>query len=149
MKVAHVLWDGNVGGGEKMTAELAAAMRGLGIDASVVFVRDPARLAADLDRLDVPYVSFGARRVEEVLVRPRRFARLAGAHGPDGVLLPAVGHQAPALRLGGYRAPIVAVEHGFLLLVDSLSPAWRAARRVERLLSARFADAQVVVSEFM
>jgi glycosyltransferase involved in cell wall biosynthesis len=149
MQIALVLWDGNVGGAEKVTAELAGGLRAIGVDASVVFVRDPATLAADLDRLEVPYTSLGARRVEEVLWRPRRFARLVEVHGPDGVLLPAVGHQAPALRIGGYRAPIVAIEHGFLLLMQSMAPHWRLARRLERLMSARFVDVEVAVSDFM
>jgi glycosyltransferase involved in cell wall biosynthesis len=149
MRVSVVLWDGNVGGGEKVTAELAGALRRQGVEATVVFVRDPASLAVDLERLDVPYVSFGARRVEQVLWRPRRFARLVREHGPDGALLPAVGHQAPALRLGGYRAPVVAMEHGFLMMIDHMAPHWRAARRLERRLSTPFVDAEVAVSAFM
>jgi glycosyltransferase involved in cell wall biosynthesis len=149
MRISLVLWDGNVGGAERVTAELAAALRSIGLDATVVFVRDPATLAADLERLDVPYVTLGARRVEEVVWRPRRFARLVEAHGPDGALLPTVGHQAPALRLGGYRAPLVAMEHGFLLLMESMAPHWRLARRLERRVSAPFLDAEVAVSGFM
>jgi glycosyltransferase involved in cell wall biosynthesis len=149
MRISLVLWDGNVGGAERVTAELAAALRSIGVDATVVFVRDPATLAADLERLDVPYVTFGARRVEEVVLRPRRFARLVESHGPDGALLPTVGHQAPALRLGGYRAPLVAMEHGFLLLMESMAPHWRLARRLERRASAPFIDAEVAVSGFM
>jgi glycosyltransferase involved in cell wall biosynthesis len=149
MQVSLVLWDGNVGGAEKLTAELAGALRAIGVDARVVFVRDPKTLSADLDRLSVPYVSFGARRVEQVLRRPRRFARLVRAHGPHGALLPTVGHLAPALRIGGYRAPLVAMEHGFLLLARSMSRQWRLARLLERRLSAPFVDAEVAVSDFM
>jgi glycosyltransferase involved in cell wall biosynthesis len=149
MRISLVLWDGNVGGAERVTAELAAALRSIGVDATVVFVRDPASLAADLERLDVPYVTFGARRVEEVIWRPRRFARLVESHGPDGALLPTVGHQAPVLRLGGYRAPLVAMEHGFLLLMESMALHWRLARRLERRASAPFLDAEVAVSDFM
>jgi glycosyltransferase involved in cell wall biosynthesis len=149
MQLAIVLWDGNVGGAEKVTAELAGGLRSIGVDATVVFVRDPAALAPDLARLGVPYVSLGAKRVGEVLWRPRRFARLVEQHGRDGALLPAVGHQAPALRIGGYRGPLVAVEHGFLLLMQSMRPHWRAARRLERRLSAPFVDVEVAVSDFM
>ena len=149
MRLSLVLWDGNVGGAEKITAELAGGLRAMGVAPTVVFVRDPKTLAGDLDRVGVPYVSFGARRVEEVLRRPRRFARLVQEHGPDGALLPTVGHLAPALRLGGYRRPIVAMEHGFLLLIDEMSPQWRLARRLERRLSVPFIDAQVGVSTFI
>src|SRR3954449_11784062 len=54
MKVALVLWDGNVGGAEKVTAELAGALRARGVEASILFVRDPGALAADLDRIRRP-----------------------------------------------------------------------------------------------
>src|SRR3954470_11031369 len=149
MKVALVLWDGNVGGAEKVTAELAAALRSRGVEASILFVRDPGALAADLDRAGVPYESFGTKRVQEVLIRPRELARRMAALGPDGALLPAVGHLAPALRMGGYRAPVVAMEHGILLLLPRMPFTWRVLHRLERRISARFADAQVAVSEFM
>src|SRR3954453_9870924 len=149
MRLSVVLWDGNVGGAEKVTAELAAALRAVGVDATVVFVRDPAILANDLERLDVPYVSLNASRVEEVLWKAHSFARIVGEYGPDGALLPAVGHQAPALRAGGYRGPIVAIEHGFLLLMETMKPGWRIARRGERRIAARFVDAEVAVSDYM
>jgi glycosyltransferase involved in cell wall biosynthesis len=149
MQLAIVLYDGNVGGAEKVTVQVAAALRARGVDATVVFIRDPKSLGGDLERLGVPFVTLGARRVEEVLWRPRRFALLAAAHGADGALLPAVGHQAPALRIGGYRAPIVAMEHGFLLMMDAMAPGWRLARRAERALSAPFTSVEVTVSDFM
>src|SRR4051812_25902030 len=148
MRLSVVLWDGNVGGAEKVTAQLAASLKAIGVDATVVFVRDPAALAGDLDRLEVPHVSFGARRVEEVLLRPRAFAHLVAGHGPDGVLLPAIGMQAPALRLGGYRAPIVAAEHGILLLTPHMPLSWRLPHAFDRRVSARFVDAVVAVSDF-
>ena len=149
MRIAIVLYDGNLGGAEKVTVELASTLRGAGVEATVVFVRDPKGLAADLDRHDVPYVTFGARRVEEVLLRPRRFARLVAEHGPDGALLPAIGHQAPALRIGGYAAPVVAMEHGILLLMPRMPLSWRLPHALDRRLSARFVDAVVAVSDFM
>jgi glycosyltransferase involved in cell wall biosynthesis len=149
MKVALILWDGNVGGAEKLTVELSGAVRRAGVEASVVFVRDPKHLAPDLDRLGVPYRTWGARRVEEVLVRPRSFVRLVRELGPDGALIPNAGHLAPALRMGGYRAPIIAMEHGFLLLVPHLAKVSRLGRRLERWASVPFVDAEVPVSDFM
>jgi glycosyltransferase involved in cell wall biosynthesis len=149
MKLSLILWDGNVGGAEKLTAELAAGLAGLGVDASVLFVRSPGALAADLDRAGVHYDVFGTKRVQEVLLRPRRFARAVAGLGPDGVLLPSLGHLAPALRLGGYRAPIVAMEHGILLLLPRMPLWWRSAHKVERRVSARYVDAQTAVSRFM
>jgi glycosyltransferase involved in cell wall biosynthesis len=115
----------------------------------MLFVRDPGALSADLDRIGVPYETFGTRRVQEVLLRPRELARRVRAIGPDGTLLPAIGHLAPALRLGGYRAPIVAMEHGILLLLPRMPLWWRVLHRLERRISARFVDAQVAVSGFM
>jgi glycosyltransferase involved in cell wall biosynthesis len=53
------------------------------------------------------------------------------------------------LRIGGYRRPIVAMEHGFLLMMDAMAPGWRLARRLERRLSAPFVDVEVAVSDFM
>jgi glycosyltransferase involved in cell wall biosynthesis len=149
MQISLVLWDGNVGGAEKMTAELAGALRSIGVDASILFVRDPGALAADLDRMAVPYTSFGTKRVQEVLLRPRRFARAVAAQGADGALLPSVGHLAPALRMGGYKRPLVAMEHGILLLLPRMPLWWRSAHRLERRASAPFVDAQVAVSGFM
>lgn len=149
MRVSLVLWDGNVGGAEKVTAELAGALRAIGVEAGVLFVRDPGALAGDLDRLGIPYESFGTKRVQEVLLRPRRFARAVAAVGGDAVLLPSLGHLAIALRMGGLRAPVVAMEHGILLLLPRMPLWWRTAHRLERRLSAPFVDAQVAVSPFM
>src|SRR4051794_37387536 len=149
MRVAIVLYDGNVGGAEKVTVELAAALRSFGVEASVVFVRDPKELAADLDRREVPYVTFGAGRVQEVLLRPRRFAKLVAEYGPDAALLPTIDHQAVALRIGGYRPPVVAMEHGILLLTPRMPVLWRAPHSLDRRLAAHFVDTVVAVSDFM
>jgi glycosyltransferase involved in cell wall biosynthesis len=143
------LWDGNVGGGERAAAELAAGLRRIGADARMLFVRDPGPLAADLDRLEVPYETFGAARVEKVLWSPRAFAAHTRRLGPDGVLIPNAGHLAIGLRLGGYRAPIVSTQHGFLVLMEQFPAHLRAARHLERLLALPLIDAEVAVSEWM
>jgi glycosyltransferase involved in cell wall biosynthesis len=148
-RLTVVLWDGNVGGGERLSAELAAALRRIGVDARMLFVRDPGALAADLDALAVPYESFGARRVQEVLWRPRAFAAQAARMGPDGALIPNVGHIAIGLRLGRYRAPVVSTQHGFLLLMGQMPLPERLARQLERVLAIPLVDAEVAVSEWM
>jgi glycosyltransferase involved in cell wall biosynthesis len=148
-RLCILLWDGNVGGGERIAAELAAALRRIGVETRMLFVRDPGPLAADLDRLGVPYETFGAKRAQEILWRPRAFAaRVAGA-GPDGVLIPNVGHLAIGLRLGGYSAPVVATQHGFLMLIGQMPAPVRLARHLERLIALPLVDAEVAVSEWM
>jgi glycosyltransferase involved in cell wall biosynthesis len=148
-RLCVLLWDGNVGGGERFSAELAAALRRIGVDARMLFVRDPGALAADLERLGVPYETFGARRVEEVLWRPRAFAAQTARAGPDGVLIPNVGHLAVGLRLGGSSAPVVSTQHGYLLLIEQLPAHLRLARHLERLLALPLVDAEVAVSDWM
>jgi glycosyltransferase involved in cell wall biosynthesis len=148
-RICVLLWDGNVGGGERLSVELAGALRRIDVDARMLFVRDPGALAGDLDRLEVPYETFGATRAEEVLWRPRAFAAQAARLGPDGILIPNVGHLAVGLRLGGYRAPVVSTQHGYLLLIEQLPPALRLARHLERLLALPLVDAEVAVSEWM
>jgi glycosyltransferase involved in cell wall biosynthesis len=54
-----------------------------------------------------------------------------------------------ALRLGGYRAPIVAVEHGALLTLPALSPRARLSRQLNYLIGAWADDEEVAVSDFM
>jgi glycosyltransferase involved in cell wall biosynthesis len=149
MRLCVMLWDGNVGGGERIAAELAAALRRRDIETTMLFVRDPGPLAQDLERLDVPYETFGATRVEEVLWRPRAFAEHTARAGPDGVLIPNVGHLAIGLRLGRYRAPIVATQHGFLMLIGQMRRPVRLARHLERLAALPLVDAEVAVSEWM
>lgn len=148
-RICVLLWDGNVGGGERLSVELAGALRRIGADARMLFVRDPGALARDLDRLGVPYETFGARRAEEVLWRPRAFAGQAARLGPDGILIPNVGHLAVGLRLGGYRAPVVSTQHGYLLLIEQMPLPQRLARHFERLLALPLVDAEVAVSEWM
>lgn len=149
MRLCVMLWDGNVGGGERFSAEVAAALRAIEVDTRMLFVRDPGPLAADLDRRGVPYETFGARRVEKVLWAPRSFAAHTRRLGPDGVLIPNVGHLAIGLRLGRYRAPVVSTQHGFLELIPQFPQPQRLARRMERLIASPLVDAEVAVSEWM
>jgi glycosyltransferase involved in cell wall biosynthesis len=53
------------------------------------------------------------------------------------------------LRMGGYRGPIVAVEHGMLLLEQQGIAARHPLRRISRVGGAWAADAEVAVSDFM
>jgi glycosyltransferase involved in cell wall biosynthesis len=54
-----------------------------------------------------------------------------------------------ALRAGGYRAPIVAVEHGALLALPSLASAQGCLQRLNFLAGAWADSTEVAVSDFM
>jgi glycosyltransferase involved in cell wall biosynthesis len=80
---------------------------------------------------------------------PRIYTQMVSSVGTHGAILMTAGYMATALRLGGYRAPIVAVEHGSVLELLARPRALQCAARVDLALGARAIDAQVAVSEFM
>lgn len=148
-RVALVLWTGRLGGAETYAASLARVMRASNVDAQIVFVGNDEPLADRLIQANVPFITLGFDRGRTVLWHPRAFASTVGRAGADGVLLPASDFLAPALRLGGYRGCIVAVEHGSLLQTD---PAYRRPALVERLDALAgnlFVDVHVAVSGFL
>ena len=149
LRLALVLWNGNVGGAEMLKAMLAREWRTWGVEASVVFVTSGTPLAERLDRDGVPHHSLGMSRGRDALFQPRRLARAVSAAGPDGALLADSGFLAAALRAGGYRGRIVGVEHGKLLAAGNLPPARRLKDHLERRLGARFRAVDVGVSDFM
>jgi glycosyltransferase involved in cell wall biosynthesis len=150
MRLAFVLWQGQLGGAENFTANLAASMRARGIEAVLSFVADPNPLARRLSGLGVPYGSLKLSRGRDVLRYPRKFASAISGAGPDGALLVERGFLSTALRAGGYRGPIIAVEHG-PLLVEAVEPSIRrrVLRRTCRVCGSFTADADVAVSDFM
>jgi glycosyltransferase involved in cell wall biosynthesis len=149
MKLAIVLWNGDIGGAEMLTATLAAAWRELGVDAEVVFVMYADPLGSRLERLGVPYRALGFAKGAHAALRPRRFARAVAAAGPDGALVADGAHMTAFLRLGGYRAPLVGVEHGGLLAHGDLPWRKRIAHSVGRIAGAKARDVDVAVSDFM
>jgi glycosyltransferase involved in cell wall biosynthesis len=54
-----------------------------------------------------------------------------------------------ALRFGGYRRPIIAIEHGALLATPSIPWPRRYLHRIGAIAGARANDAEVGVSDFM
>jgi glycosyltransferase involved in cell wall biosynthesis len=149
-KLALVLWSGDVGGAETLNAKLADQLRQLGAQVTILFIGNPWPLAERLVRADIPYCTLGFARGRDVLLRPGQYAREVSRVGIDGALLMERGFMATVLRAGGYRGPIVAVEHGALLveLQARVTPR-RLLRRVGRFTGAWASDSEVAVSDFM
>jgi glycosyltransferase involved in cell wall biosynthesis len=150
LRLALVLWDGDIGGAEILNATLAESLRRLGADVTILFIGTPWPLAERLACAGIPYYSLGFGRGRSVLRHPRRYAAEIARVGPDGALLVERGFMGTALRAGGYRSPIVAVEHGgFLLKQQHLARPQQLLRQISRASGARTADAEVAVSDFV
>jgi len=149
LRLALVLWSGRVGGAESFSVALARTLRESGVDARVVIVTHADPLAQRLLEAGIPFDELRLGRGRAVLWHARRFARTTAAGGADGAILVAGGFLALALRLGGYRGRIAAVEHGAVLQVERMPLPSRLLRRVDRLSGARAIDVQVAVSDFL
>lgn len=149
-KLALVLWNGDVGGAETLSAKLADQLRQFGVEVTILFVGTPWPLADRLIRAEIPYIALGLGRGRNVLRHPRRYAQEVARVGTDGALLMERGFMATVLRASGYRGPIVAVEHGAMLseLQSGLTPR-RLLRHIGRYTGAWAGDAEVAVSDFM
>lgn len=129
---------------------LAHQMRKLDIETTIVFIQDPQPLASRLlDDEDVPYITLGFGHGRDVLRHPRHYAAGVARAGPDGVLLVSCGFMGAALRAGGYRAPIVAIEHGDVLEAQFYSKRRRALHWIGRMSGAWADDVEVAVSDFV
>jgi glycosyltransferase involved in cell wall biosynthesis len=144
--LAVVLWRGGLGGAETHTARLAKELRAQGLDARVVFVTEAARLATVLEDYGVPFTELGLTRGLHVLRHPRRLASAVAHAGAAGAILPSPGYVVTALRVGGYRGRVMAVEHGALLQLERRGVGVRLARRLEREIGTRGLDALICVS---
>jgi glycosyltransferase involved in cell wall biosynthesis len=149
LRLAIVLWSGDVGGAEVVSLSLADRMRRLGVDVTLVFLQQSQPLASRLENMAVPYRSLDFGRGRDVLQHPRRYASEIAAAGPDGALLVECGFMGAALRAGGYRGPIVAVEHGAILEARGYPLRRRLPWRVARMSGAWADDIEVAVSDFI
>lgn len=149
LRLALVLWGGYIGGAESFTADLAREMRRQGAEVTVVFVLDGEPLAGRLVKEGVPTVSLSLPRGRSVLLKPRRLAHAVSSVGPDVSIVNECGFLPAALRIGGYRAPIIAVEHGAVLEVDRLPLLRRSVRLLSRASGAWTCSAVVAVSEYI
>jgi glycosyltransferase involved in cell wall biosynthesis len=148
MQVAFVLWSGNLGGAETVTSYLVAELRARGVDARVVFVEDGDALGIRLSEQSVPWTALGFSRGRTIFRRPMTYARSVRAHGRDCAVVMAGRSLAPALRLGGYRGRVLAVEHGDMFLNPERPALVRRLREWDRALSTRAIDVEIAVSEF-
>jgi glycosyltransferase involved in cell wall biosynthesis len=149
LALAVVLWSGYVGGAETLSIALAEHLRRLGANATVVFVEQPGPLGQRLASAGVPYRSVGLGRGRDVVRHPRRYAHEVAGVGADGALLLECGFIGAALRAGGYRARIVAIEHGVLLGLRDLSGTRQLLWRLGRVSGAWADDVEVAVSDSM
>lgn len=148
MRLAVVQWSGRVGGAEAFNLALAAALRKLDVDTTIVFITEPGLLGERPRTAAIPFQSLGFGRGRDVLIRPNVFAAAVTKAGPDGALLPECGYIGAALRVGGYRGPVIATEHGAGLLMVSPGPR-RLVRHASRIVGAWADDAEVGVSDFV
>jgi glycosyltransferase involved in cell wall biosynthesis len=147
LRLALVCWTGNMGGAEVFAADLAVALRAKGIAPGVVIAGRDGPITDRLDAAGIPRRTLGLRRGSQVLLHPRRLAAAVAAAGEDGAILQSDGYLAAALRVGGYRGRIVAVQHGAALL-RTWMPAWRRIlREADQLSGLRAIDALVAVSD--
>lgn len=149
LRLALVLWSGTIGGAETFSVALARALRDTGVDARIVIVTHAEPLGRRFLAAGIPVDELQLQRGRAVLWHPRRFAQIVATGGADGALLVAGGFLALALRLGGYRGRIAAVEHGAVLQLDRMGLPSRLLRRVDRLSGARAVDVHVAVSDFI
>jgi glycosyltransferase involved in cell wall biosynthesis len=149
IRVAAVLWNGQIGGAETYTADLCRTMRDLGAEPGIVFVTGGEPLSMRLDANGIPYRSLELRRGREVAYHPRALARAVQALGPDGVVLTGGGYLAAALRIGGYRGRIVAVMHGGPRELGPSTLHDRVMRPINRATGFWATDVDVAVSDFV
>jgi glycosyltransferase involved in cell wall biosynthesis len=149
LKIAIVLWNGGIGGAELVSTEVSRLWRDNGIDGTIIFVQNSLPLAGRLPEQGVPFIGLDFARGGGVLRGPRRLAATVARHGCDGAVLLDCGYLAALLRLGGYRAQIVGIEHGAALRIPDLPLHHRSRRRLERALGARARSVDFAVSEFM
>jgi glycosyltransferase involved in cell wall biosynthesis len=148
VQVAVVMWSGQIGGAETVSGYLATELRRQGLDARVVFVEDGDALGAALTERAVPWTALELPRGRAVFQRPRRYARSVGAHGRECAIVMTGRSLALALRLGGYKGRILAVEHGDMFLDGDRPAVIRKLRSLDRALSARAIDVEIGVSRF-
>lgn len=149
MIITFLLWNGDIGGAERTTVALAGKLRESHVDTNVLFVRGPDLLSPQLAIAGVPHRALGFRRGAEVAARPRVLAEAVAELRTDVAVSVSVGYLGAALRAGGFRGPIVGVEHGGLLRVREQPVGRRALEWIGRVSGVVTHDAEIAVSRYM
>lgn len=142
-----MLWSGKVGGAERFTIDLARQLRLCGLDVAVLFITTVGPAREPIEKADLDYLELGFRRGRQAMLHPRRLARVAIGLGPDGAFLTARGFIAAAMRLGGYRGPIIATEHGSAMQAQNARPYERLKRKLDWYIGDRATSSVVAVSD--
>ncbi|MGZ5396721.1 MAG: glycosyltransferase family 4 protein [Mycobacterium sp.] len=104
----------------------------------------PSARPARLNDWGVPHVSLGYRRGRAAAIHPRDVHAALAATGRDGAVVGSAGWLPALVRLGGYRAPLLGVEHGeltgFGLAPDGI---WRGVTSANRSVQLRLGRAQL------
>jgi glycosyltransferase involved in cell wall biosynthesis len=146
-RIVIVLWGGGVGGAETLMGDVAISMRQRSIDATVLCIGDPMPLANRLRSADTPCVSLGHKRGSAVALHPRRLADTVRELGCSGAIVNAAGYLPRLIQLGGYRSPMLAVEHGDALNLHTAPYRRRLRVRAERWLCASGTYTDIAVSD--
>ena len=92
MRITFILWDGKIGGAERVSVALAGQLRRMAVETCVLFVGDAGRLVPQLSSQDVPYQSLGLSRRVSVVTHPVRLRKMIHRLRPDVVIAGAVGY---------------------------------------------------------
>ena len=149
LRVVLVLWGGYLGGAESFTGDLARAIVAGGAEASVLFVLEGQALGERLEREGIRHSAMGLSRGRAIALAPRQFARAVTDLGSDVAILVEAGWFPAVLRLGGYREPIVGVEHGSSLQLRRQSIIQRLVRSAALRVGINACSAVVGVSKYM
>jgi glycosyltransferase involved in cell wall biosynthesis len=143
-----VIWSGVLGGAETWSVSMAEQLRALGVNATVVVITSSRPLSDGLRAGHPPVIELGLSRGGALIRAPRRYATVLRDVGAHGALLMTSGYMATMLRIGGYRGPLIGIEHGQLLQTPETKHR-RWSRQLDLLIGAHCLDAQVAVSSFM
>jgi glycosyltransferase involved in cell wall biosynthesis len=144
-----LLWSGRYGGAETWSLALALALHRAKARVGLVIVGEGGPIREQAMEQGLRVETLEMRRGSAVLLKPRELARTASRVGGQVAITPSGGYLSAALRLGGYRGKIIAVEHGALLQRGSLWRPQRWVRAIDWISGLWAVDAQVAPSEYM
>lgn len=148
-RLVFVVWHGQLGGAQSLSLELCRAAIDRGHDAHMVFIKYSEPLIERARDFGVPALELHLKRGVQTIVRPDQYATRIKRLRPDLVVTMSVNRMAWAVRLGGYRGPLVAVDHGEVIRYLDASTVTRWLNFVDRWIAAHTITAQVAVSRYM